>query len=54
MPRLREPGGRNHPAVRPFTEKGAAIAAMNWRRLLGVVGNIHLDSPASLAIEFVV
>lgn len=38
----------------PFAEEGAAIAAINWRRLLGIVGNVHQDRPASLAIEFVV
>jgi hypothetical protein len=38
----------------PFAEEGTAIAAMDWRRLLGAVGNVHLDRSASLAIEFVV
>ncbi len=38
----------------PFAEVAAAIAAMDAGELSGVVGDIHLDRPARLAIELMV
>ena len=38
----------------PVAEVAAAVAAMDGRTVGGVVGDVHLDCPARLAVELVI